>query len=557
MTRPSARAVPPRLLVLALAAALPAYAPSHAQTAVGGARAAGVVRDPAPTVRVQRYEVTGNTLLPAEQIERALAVHVGERDLPGLRAAAQAVQALYREAGYGAVVAFVPEQTRADGVVTIRVIEGKVSKVEVVGATRFGEGNVRESLPSLVEGETPRVRRIDAQVQLANENPAKRTEVLLQPGANPGEVEARVQVEEQPPSRFTVGLDNTGNRQPGRLRANLGYQNANLFGRDQVLSLQAQVAPEKLDAVTVLSGNYRIPFYSAGMALDAYAAYSDVNGGSTPTAAGALQFAGKGRIAGLRLSTYLPRLGEIDQRLVLGLDHRDYDNDCSIAGLPPGACGPAGESVSVQPLAVEYIVQKGGRNAWGASIGLQHNLQIGGGHAADSRFAAVRPGSAPHYTLLRLGLFSGLTLTDDWQLQTRLVGQATNDALVPGEQFGIGGAASVRGYDEREVTGDSGASASVELVGPNLLGLPSPGGGPLRGGSLRPVLFADVGWVRNRLGTPCRVNETECSLAGVGAGLRYAAGPLQAKLDVAYALRAGNRTDRHATRAHFSVSYSF
>ena len=396
------------------------------------------------------------------------------------------------------------------------------------------------------------MREIDAQIQLANENPAKELEVLLQPGAAPGQVDARIQVVEQPISRFTLGADNTGNKKPGRWRTNFGYQHAGLWGADHVLALQLQLAPEALGDVTVASANYRIPFYAAGMALDAYAAYSDVDGGSTPTAAGSLQFAGKGRIAGLRLSKYLPRLGEVDQRVVLGLDHRDYINNCAIAGLPAGACGQAGESVSVQPLAIEYIAQRGGKTPWGASIGLQHNLQLGGGHASDAHFAAVRPGSTPNYTLLRLGLFAGVSLPEQWQLQTKLIGQFTDDALVPGEQFGIGGASSVRGYDEREITGDRGASASVEVFSPDFgkaLGLAS--------GTLRALGFVDAGWVHNRLGTPCRLNQADCNLAGVGLGLRLGNGPLQAKLDVAYALKAGSRTERHDARAHFSVSYSF
>lgn len=535
MNRPSVRTLRTPLLALMIAVALPAMA-----------------QTPPPKVQVQSFKVTGNTLLPAARIDAVLAPYTGERSLDELKQAALAVQALYREAGYGAVVAFLPEQSSGGGQVAISVVEGKLAKVGVTGQQRFNEANIRASLPSLVEGQTPRVREIDAQIQLANENPAKEIEVLLQPGERAGEVEARIQVREERVPRYTIGLDDTGNEIPGRLRANFGYQHAALWGLDHVLSLQLQLAPEALGDVTVASANYRIPLYGLGMAIDAYAAYSDVDGGSTPTAAGALQFAGQGRIAGVRVSKYLPRLGEIDQRLVVGLDHRDYINNCAIVGLPAGACGNAGESVSVQPITLEYILQKGGQNPWGTSISLQHNLQFGGGHSGDANFAAVRPGSKPRYTLLRFGLFGGYTLSEDWQLQGRLIGQATGDALVPGEQFGAGGAASVRGYDEREVTGDSGAVASLELWGPDFAK-----DAQLTSGSLRWLGFVDAGWVRNRLDTPCNPSGSECTVGGVGAGLRYASGPLQAKFDVAYTLKAGNRTGRHDTRAHFSVSYSF
>ena len=47
-------------------------------------------------------------------------------------------------------------------------------------------------------------------------------------------------------------------------------------------------------------------------------------------------------------------------------------------------------------------------------------------------------------------------------------GQATHDALVPGEQFGVGGAASVRGLEERELIGDAGITATAEIYTPDL-----------------------------------------------------------------------------------------
>lgn len=506
----------------------------------------------APKIDVRSFKVSGNSLLSLAQIDTVLASYKGERGFDELKQAAAALQARYREAGYGAVVAFLPAQAPVGGEVAITVVEGRISDVRIAGQKHFSEANVRASLPSLVAGETPRVRDIDAQIQLANENPAKRIEVLLQPGQRPGEVDASIQVADQAPSHFSIGLDNSGNSSTGRLRASFGYQNAALWDRDHVLALQLQVAPEEIKSLAVLSANYRIPFYAHGMALDAYAAYSDADGGTTATAAGPLQFSGRSRVVGLRATKYLPRFGEIDHRLIAGLDSRDYINNCSIAGLPAGACGGPGESVSVQPLALEYVVQKGGENRYGASIGLQHNLNVGGGNSNAAQFQKVRPGSKPRYTVVRFGLFAAFAWPEDWQLQGRLIGQSSEDALVLGEQFGIGGASSVRGYNEREIVGDSGAVAAVELTSPDLA--KSVG---LRSGSLRALGFLDAGWVRNRLNTPCRLTESQCQLSSAGIGVRYRSGRVQARLDVAYTLDAGNRTGRHTTRAHFSVSSSF
>ena len=276
-----------------------------------------------------------------------------------------------------------------------------------------------------------------------------------------------------------------------------------------------------------------------------------MKGGVTATVAGDLQFTGEGRLFGLRVGRYLARLGEWDQRLSVGLDHRDYRNSCEIAGLPPGACGPAGESVSVQPLWAEYVVQKALPLPMGASVSLHHNLQIGGGHARDERFEAVRPGSKPRYTSVRLAAFGALPVGESWQLQGRVQAQFTDDALVPSEQFGIGGAATVRGYSERELAGDRGLIGTLELAGPDLaehLGMT---------GDLRLSAFTDAGTVRNRLGTPCRDTHERCSIASLGAGARMVVGRFGARLHVAHALRDAASTERGDLRGHFALSYTY
>src|SRR6185436_16639362 len=107
-------------------------------------------------------------------IDAALAPYKGERTMDEIRQAAQALQELYRQAGFGAVVTFLPEQAVAGGKLVIGVLEGKVARVVVLGNKQFSVENVRRSVPQLAEGRTPRVRRIDAQVRLANENPARK-----------------------------------------------------------------------------------------------------------------------------------------------------------------------------------------------------------------------------------------------------------------------------------------------------------------------------------------------------------------------------------------------
>lgn len=541
-TRPS-----PSLIAAAIAAmawvALPTAAAAQSATPTS-----------APRAQINDFKVTGNTLLPAGEIDAALAPFKGQRSLDDLKAAAAAVQELYRRAGYGAVIAYVPEQSLSGGVATVAVLEGKIAKVVVIGNQQFSADNVRRSLPALQEGQTPRIGPLDQQIQLANENAAKQVAVTLEPGAKQGEVDARISVTERPVSRWTLALDNTGNAQTGHARLALGWRHANVADLDHQASLQYQTSPTKPSKVSVLSASYSLPLYGAGMRMDAYAAYSNVDGGTNNVGPGSVAFVGKGNVYGARLNKLLPRLGEFDQRATLGFDRRDYLNNCRTVDLAADLCGPAKFSVTVNPLLLEWGAQRSTGTPAGVSLSFTGNLDLGGRYGERSDFNSVRGGAPLRYSLWRLGAFLNPELGGDWRLAARVSAQATGDALVPGEQFGLAGAGAVRGYTEREVIGDSGALASVEVLSPDFFA----SAGTAQTQSLRLAAFIDGGQVTNKGGAACRgVSETRCSLASVGLGLRWSNGPGQLRLDVARAGQDGTRTDSGSWKLHLAGSWAF
>ena len=96
-----------------------------------------------------------------------------------------------------------------------------------------------------------------------------------------------------------------------------------------------------------------------------------------------------------------------------------------------------------------------------------------------------------------------------WLFGVRGQFQFSPEALISGEQFGLGGSTSVRGTGERPISGDSGLLLSTELTSREL----APG--------LRLLGFIDAGWLSNRNpnGNPKPAND---SLSSAGLGLRYA-----------------------------------
>ncbi|WP_445229710.1 ShlB/FhaC/HecB family hemolysin secretion/activation protein [Duganella rhizosphaerae] len=459
--------------------------------------------DAAP-FEISGFRFEGASLLGAERLQALVAPFAGkQRGMDDVGRAVAAVKAAYVAAGYPIVQVYAPEQTLGAGTVVLRVSEGKLARVEVRGNKVYSEANVRASLPPLREGEAPNTDAIVAAVLLANDNPARQLAVNFSAGASATEVDARIDVAEDRVGKVSVTLDNAGAAATGRERIGLGYQHANLFGRDHVLSVQLMTSVQQPDKAASVTAGYRIPFYRQGLSLDLVAAYSDSKSNAV-SPAGPLFFSGKGVYAGARLNQALASRGEYRHKLVYGIDYKDFNNNCSIAGIELAACG----TITDVPLSVSYLGQQAtpGYQA-GGSIGYFHNLP-GGRHGQRERYG-THPRS---WQAWRASAYFAQPL-GQWQWRATLNAQYSGDALIPSEQFGVGGAASVRGYDERTAAGDRGASANLELYTPELAPRLHLG----ERHALRALLFYDAGWVRNSDASPIASGH----LASVGVGLRY------------------------------------
>ena len=264
---------------------------------------------------IVRFQVEGNTLLPkGGSREHSRAVYRPRRVYGDIQKALEALERAYRKAGYSTVQVFVPEQELTSGVVRLVVTEGVIGKVIVSGNVHFDTANVRAGLPALREGKVPNLRELSENIQLSNENPAKQVEVVLGVSEEEGKVDAKVTVTEEDPQRVFMTVDNTGTAATGRLRTGIAYQNANMFNRDQTLTLAYTTSPDSPSGVKVniFSVGYRIPLYGIGDSIDIIYGNSSVNTpSSSPTLGGALGIVGKGDVFGLRLNHYFARRASI------------------------------------------------------------------------------------------------------------------------------------------------------------------------------------------------------------------------------------------------------
>src|SRR2546428_6127512 len=87
------------------------------------------------------------------------------------------------------------------------------------------------------------------------------------------------------------------------------------------------------------------------------------------------------------------------------------------------------------------------------SFNLSYSHNIPGGNKGDQAAfdePGQRLGASAKYSIWRAGAAFSQLLPSDFLMRAPLNAQHTTHLLIPGEQFGMGGADSVRGYYERE-----------------------------------------------------------------------------------------------------------
>lgn len=509
----------------------------------------GVFAQPV-TADIERYEVSGNTLLSPLQVEQVLGLLPRRVTFDDIQRAAQELQQAYRAAGYGAVIVQIPEQDLQQGLLRFQVFEGKLAQVQVTGQQTASRDTILSSVPALVPGHTPNLKALDSQLLMANENPGRTVRVIFQPGEQSTDVEALVVVEELPLRRWQWVLDNTGNSATGHGRLSLGYQQTNLFNRDAVLGVNATVSPTKPSKVQIVGTTLRVPLYTHHVFLEGSLLSSNTSNAVNSTPAGELRFSGKGHAIGMRALWLMPSLGEVKSRAALGVDARRYRNECSLGEFGAAGCGSAAASVDVLPLSFGLQAQRLG--AWSAHAEYVANLPWGSaGRNAD--FDANRTGARSNYRLVRAGAQVQHSVTPKWSVGWRVDSQWAMTPLVPAEQFGSGGASTVRGYHERSLNTDSGVNTSLEVRTPlsSLVGSAS--------GSSEPTVsaFVDAASASNRIGAECSNGHTRCSIwsFGVGAALRPSDRSL-IRIELARAGRAAGATAAGDWRLHVSLNHS-
>lgn len=500
-----------------------------------------------PRFDIKSYRVEGNTKLRQTEIEATLAGFTGtKKDFGTVLEAQEALEVLYQKWGYTTTKVILPAQELENGIIRFVIIEALITSVKVEGNKFFNEKNIRRSIPALKEGELPDINKISTSLKVANEHPAKKISMQLEPGANEREISAYLKVTDEKAWKVSLMGDNTGNNETGVYRAGVLLQYNNLFNLDHLVTMQYTTSPEKADKVSIVGFGYRLPLYSWGDSIDLYASYSDVDSGTIYAGTSDIAVSGRGVSFGGKYNQNLTRIGRYEHKLSYGIDHRKYQNNVLVSSTTN-----MDSDVTVRPVSLTYkgdFQFKGGQT--GLNLSLSRNIP-GGTDASDDDFRRVRWDASPSYTILRYGANFMYGFSNDILFRLLASGQYTNDPLVSGEQFGLGGASSVRGFQEREVSDDRGNFGSIEIYTPDICKLLN-----MTKAKFRMLAFFDNGEV-SRV-SPLPSEESYTQISSVGTGLRLEIGTnFTMAADYGYATGVdGSRAVRN-NRFHLSAMLSF
>ncbi len=439
----------------------------------------------APGFFLKSVQIVGNTAFPEEELigiaKPFLNRTVSASDLENLR---RNLTRYYIDRGYINSGAILPDQNIDDGRILYRIIEGKITDVDIVGARWLSPSYLRDRLELGME-QPFQIHGLNERLDVLAQDPAiKGLKLDLMPSPVPGEAKLIARVNEAKPFRLTASVSNSQTPSVGETRGDLDGEVRNLLGHAEWLRLRLG----RTDGVS-----------DRGIAFGAPITSSDttIGGRYDHSVAGIVQANLKD--LGVRSETSSWQLLGISQPLLrtsrdwvsLGasVEHRTSRN--YLLG-EPFSFSRGTENGRASINVIRFFQQ------WEKRDDRYAFLVRSTASKGIPAFGATATGVRPNANFLSwLGQVHAVgQISEGWQLLFRSDLQVSRTPLFGMEQFSIGGVNSVRGYRESEVVADNGIAASLELR-VRMLRFDLPGLGGLFDaddqGALYLASFADAG----------------------------------------------------------------
>lgn len=449
-------------------------------------------------VFVKRFRITGNTGFTEEELSVVTAPYENrEITFEELQTLRQGLTQYFIERGYISSGVIVPDQQVVEGVITLKVIEGVLSEIEVEGNKRFRSFYIKDRM-ALASGPPVNINKIRQALQLLQQDTRiRRINAELSPDIMPGEGILKVRLEEESPFKAIFAFSNSQSPSVGAYRGEMTLAHQNLFGLGDILEGKFGLTEGNTDILL----SYSVPVSARDTAVRAY--YRKSESTVVEETFKRLDIESRSKTYGLTIShpLYKTPAGEF----TLALSGEVRRNATYLLGRPFSFSDIDDNVTHVTALRLsqEWVTRSPTE-----VLALRSNFSAG----IDMFGATVNKAGSDGRFLSWTGQVQWIRRLSEAGLQMvfRTDVQLANDPLLPMEKFSVGGMNSVRGYRENQLVRDNGVVSSFELRMP-----------VFHNRQMEPIVwlapFADIGWSWNTK------NDTPAprSLSSVGAGIRW------------------------------------
>jgi hemolysin activation/secretion protein len=451
-----------------------------------------------PRVVVRKFRITGNTVVSDAELAKIAAPYenrpINSTELEELR---RQLTLYYVNHGYVNSGAVIPDQTINDGIIDIRIVEGRLTGIDIEGTQHFRKSYFSDRI-ALHAGPPLNLVNLQEGLQILLRDPlVAGINAELAPGARPGEAVLRARVAEAPPYDLGVTLDN-------KLSPSLGEAALTMFGEARNLIGYGDVFSGAFGFAEGIPYDVKLRYRSPLNARDTTGAlyYEKAKAKVVQAPFDELDITSTVETLGAQVSHPVYRRANDQFALSAALEKRESQTtllDEPFSFSPGVENGKA--VVSVLRLGQDFLHR--GRDQVLAlrstfSFGLSAFGSTVHSDAPDSRFR----------TWLGQAQFVQRLAERGDQLHLRFNFQLSNDSLLPLEKFSVGGLDSVRGFRTNQLVRDEGYTASAEYRRPlfaNATGWRN----------IQAAVFIDRGWAKDKL----EPNPSPSGLTGYGLGL--------------------------------------
>lgn len=400
------------------------------------------------TFTLTRVDTDPSEILTEAEIKAVTDPYVGKTaSLQDLYDMTAAINKLYEAKGYAVCRAYLPPQRIHEGAVQIKLLEGRTGNVTVNGLRFTRQGYVTHRI-HLEPGKVANTDILNDELQRFNATNDVQLRILVHAGEKPGTTDYEIAAFE-PKNNHQVSLyvDNHGYDTSGRWREGVFYTMRSVTGQRDALRMNYL----RSNGTNIFGANYSIPVNNLGTMLD-----FDYGTNTTKIIKGSMEPLGvKGHsyVAGITLRHPL-RVDE-KRRYEVGFQYLHQKSQTDIGTKSDSYVKWVNDTRNTY---IPYI----SFTHYGKSSVLYHKHSLaftGYNNLYDT---------GDNYTAYRLDSVYQKRLGGGQMLLGRLNAQVASEKknMSTSDYFYIGGANSVRGYEESFLGGNQGFSASLTWQAP-------------------------------------------------------------------------------------------